>query len=87
MAKAVSGTALIEAGDDGPGMAIAFGGQACLLQTVENPELWEPTALGKGASHIRSRIVMAQGLGIRLFLFRIQTPVIGLSLPAHSVKR
>ena len=40
-------------------MVIAFGGQACLLQTVKYPELWKLAALAEGASHIRSRIVMA----------------------------
>ena len=39
-------------------MAIAFGVQACLVQTIENPELWEPAALGEGASHIRGRVVV-----------------------------
>ena len=43
----------------GPGMFIAFGGQACLVQIVKNPELWEPAALGEDVSHIRGRIVMA----------------------------
>ena len=49
-------------GTTGPGMAIVFSGQACLVQTIENPELWEPAALGESASHIRGRIVVAEAL-------------------------
>ena len=41
-------------------MAIVFGRQACLVQTIENPELWEPATLGESASHIRGRIVVAK---------------------------
>ena len=43
-------------------MAIVFGRQAYLVQTIENPELWEPAALGESASHIRGRIVVAEAL-------------------------
>ena len=53
----------------GPGMAIVFSGQACLVQTIENPELWEPAALGESASHIRGRIVVAEALVYVLLFF------------------
>ena len=48
----VSGAVLIEAEDDGSRHGYRFSGQTCLLQIVEYPELWQPAALGKGASHI-----------------------------------
>ena len=46
-------------GTTGPGMGITFSYRACLLQLVEHPELLKPAAFCEGASHVRSRIVVA----------------------------
>ena len=56
----VSGAALVGAGDDGPGHGYRFQFyRARLLQLVEHPELRKPAALCEGASHVRSRVMMA----------------------------
>ena len=52
----------LKRGTMGPGMAIIFSDQACLVQAIENPELWEPAGLRESASHIRGRIVVAEAL-------------------------
>ena len=55
-------------------MAIAFGGQACLVQAMENPELWEPAALGESASHIRGRVMVTSALVYVFFRYVSKRP-------------
>ena len=50
---------LIEAGEDGPRHGYRFRWPSLPVADVKNTEFWEPAALGKGASHVRSCIVMA----------------------------